>query len=364
MSRGKAPMAGALAGLRREREEGSPLARLSPREPHVLEESRGRAAKDIFLLPLDRIELQGEYIRRHLDEESPEFTRLWTSLAARKEPPTQPISVRIVRDGGTDGSQTNGDAARAAGGIRYVLVYGMRRLRATQRAYRETGAPELSQILVRNLGEISEAESLRIQTIENELRQDPHVVDTAYGFWLLQQELGASSNREIADEVGVKPGYFSEMHRVGHAIALCDDGERGELYAGPGMTVRLFQEIAKLPGAEERKQALLRVARGQPTEAASQAERRRQSGPFLTRQHRNGRAFQLRWRREDVLQDPEAFVGEFRTHFSTELEHLAAFLEEAAAPRRRRGARPGADEIEKISRALHSAREILNQMDD
>src|SRR5690606_32791329 len=146
-----------------------------------------------------------------------------------------------------------------------------------------------SKIPVRDYGELSDDASIALQMIENEARADPHPVDTAYGYHLLAAQ--GRRQVEVAKAHGKTPAYVSYMRAVGEAVAQLSAGERAGLYSAPDVTVRAFQEVARLPGVEARREALLRLAAGRPSEAgrAVGRRRRRESHPFHTRSLRGGR---------------------------------------------------------------------------
>lgn len=272
------------------------------RHPMGSDFSLGRDPR-VHLMAPDDIREEGVYIRRWFQDD--DFDRFCASVAATGEV-EQPIGVRVV------GPPTDS---------RYVLVYGMRRRRAALKA-------GLATVPVRNYGRISEEQAVALQMIENEFRQDPHPVDTAYGYWLLSQS--GLERADIVQQYGVRKGPLSEYVRVGAALDLMEESERALLYESPDITVRAFQEIAKLSTPAARKKELLRLARGQNTAVRQAVDRRRKNpggAPFHAQAHRDGgRTFRLRWRDEHLREAPLAFAVELRERLSAEADHIARRL--------------------------------------
>lgn len=257
---------------------------------------------DRYLMDPGKIELQGRYVRSNPERE-PGFEDFVESVRQRGEI-EQAIGIR---------------AAGSPLERRYILVYGMRRWKASL-------AAGLNKIPVRDYGAISEADSLRLQMLENEARESPHAVDTAYGYFLLVKE--GRSQSEIARETGRKQPYVSYMSKVGEAVALLRDEERAGLYASDQVTVRAFQKIAQMEELSARKRALLDLARRES--ASSRTPGRGQSPPFEARQlpRGRGRSFRVRWRDEDLRDDPEGFTTGLHAHVVNEYERLVARLRE------------------------------------
>ncbi len=185
---------------------------------------------DHTLLPPDRIELSGPYVRQYVDDE--ELAALRESILAGGEI-KQAVGVR------TEGEGEN---------RRYILIYGMRRWLAS----REAG---LEHIPVRDHGPISVSEALALQVTENEARVDPHPVDTAVSYHMLVQE-GGVTQADIARLAGRSAAHVSYMRAVGEAILTLTEEERTSLYQTPEATVPRFQRIAPLKTVEERAEAL------------------------------------------------------------------------------------------------------------
>jgi hypothetical protein len=197
--------------------------------------------------------------------------------------------------------------------------------------------------------------------LENEIRADPHPVDTALGFYLLSQQPDWSQKR-IAEVFDKNKGYVSEMVRVGEAIARLREADRVPLYTAPRVTVRAFQNLAVIKSVEARREALLALldatpaAPAAPTSAgdgsvgdatkradaatgdnAPDTPTRPPARPrlvdesvFSARVIRNGRAFRVRWTDDDLRRDAARIAEEFRARFLEEYQlllHRAAVLQ-------------------------------------
>jgi ParB-like chromosome segregation protein Spo0J len=280
--------------------------------------------ENIYRMDPRKVVLEGPYIRQFIEDA--DFHRLRASVALERDI-GQHIGVRVV------GPPTN---------QRRVLVYGMRRWRAAL-------AVGLDKVPVRDYGPIGEEKAVELQMLENEIRADPHPVDTAIGFYLLAQQPEWTQKR-IGDVFDKNKGYVSEMVRVGEAIARLREVDRQPLYTCPRVTVRAFQSVAQVKSVEARKEALLALL-DEPTGAASagaagpmpaaesddatrgasprltvedQASRRRlvDEAVFHVRPLRNGRAFRVRWTDDDLRRDGTRIAEEFRTRFLEEYQHL------------------------------------------
>jgi ParB/RepB/Spo0J family partition protein len=311
------------------------------RPRHPMGEDFGYEVSDeLYLMDPRRIELEGPYVRNWVDEDA-DFHAFCDAVAATGEI-EQPIGIRTV------------------GGLlekRYVLIYGMRRWKASLKA-------GLSKIPVRDYGEISEERSLSLQMIENETRADPHPVDTAYGYHLLVEN--GETQAEVARRYGRTPAYVSYMRAVGEAIASLAPTERDALYRSERVTVRAFQEIATRPKGA-RPAALLELLRpaeeDTPVSNAVQRRTRREGEPFQSRELRGGRSFRVRWRDADLREEPEAFTEELHDHVTAEYERLATRLR--AIERKTRVAKRGAasaGDPEAIARAAARIEAALAEM--
>lgn len=305
---------------------------------HPLGEEFGyEVSENLYLMDPGKIVLEGPYVREWLEED--EAFRAFCEAVRESGEIEQPIGIR------TAGSLLE---------KRYVLVYGMRRWKAAR-------AAGLTKIPVRDYGEISEEASVALQMLENEARADPHPVDTAYGYHLLVAQ--GKKQVEVARAHGKTPAYVSYMRAVGEAIAALSAEERARLYRAPEVTVRAFQEIAKLPSAAARREALLRLAGAGPSEAARAVGRRRarEGHPFHTRALRGGRSFRVRWKEEDLRGDPAGFVEAFHRHITAEYQHLAERLRVLERQRKTGDAR--APEAEALRRAIGHLEGVLAEME-
>ncbi len=291
--------------------------------------------EDVYRMDPARIVLDGAYVRQFVEDA--DFRRLCAAVALERDI-GQHIGVRVV------GPPT--DARR-------VLVYGMRRWKAALHV-------GLDRVPVRDYGRISEDKAVELQMLENEIRADPHPVDTALGFYLLSQQPDWSQKR-IADVFDKNKGYVSEMVRAGEAVARLREADRRPLYTAPRVTVRAFQNLAVIKSVEARREALLALVDANPdadagaapppeptatprapaTVAAPAAEAARPPRPrlvdesvFSARVIRNGRAFRVRWTDDDLRRDAHRIAEEFRARFLEEYQlllHRAAVLQGQAA---------------------------------
>jgi ParB-like chromosome segregation protein Spo0J len=282
--------------------------------------------ENIYLMDPRKIVLEGAYVRQFIEDA--DFHRLKASVELERDI-GQHIGIRVV------GPPTN---------QRRVLVYGMRRWKAAV-------AVGLEKVPVRDYGQIPEEKAVELQMLENEIRADPHPVDTALGFYLLSQQ-DEWSQKRIGQVFDKNKGYVSEMVRVGEAIGRLRDVDRQPLYTCPRVTVRAFQSVAQLKSVEARKDALLALldetstsadasaqavsasAVSQGTDAgtaespapkgAEQASRRRlvDEAVFHVRPLRNGRAFRVRWTDDDLRRDGTRIAEEFRSRFLEEYQLL------------------------------------------
>lgn len=293
--------------------------------------------ENIYRMDPRKIVLEGAYVRQFLEDA--DFHRLKSAVALERDI-GQHIGVRIV------GPPTN---------QRRVLVYGMRRWKAAL-------AVGLDRVPVRDYGPIAEEKAVELQMLENEIRADPHPVDTALGFYLLSQQ-DEWSQKRIATVFDKNKGYVSEMVRVGEAIARLREVDRQPLYTCARVTVRAFQSIAQVKSVEERKDALVALLEETPATTAApepgpadaqgagspaagqggaagasdagatsearpvgaeQATRRRlvDEAVFHVRPLRNGRAFRMRWTDDDLRRDGTRIAEELRARFLEEYQHL------------------------------------------
>lgn len=281
--------------------------------------------EDVYKMDPKKIVMEGPYIRQFIEDSA--FHQLRAAVRIERDI-GQHIGVRIV------GPPT--DARR-------VLVYGMRRWRAAL-------AEALEKVPVRDYGRISEEKAIELQMLENEIRADPHPIDTALGFYLLSRQ-DEWNQKRIAEVFDKNKGYVSEMVRVGEALAQLSGEERTPLYTAPRVTVRAFQSIAQVKDLGERRTALLALLQPTPDEAPqtesqpstssdaeqqaaqpprarstgdAQAERRREvdEAIFHSRPLRNGRSFRVRWTDDELKARAPEIIEEFRRHILEEYTHL------------------------------------------
>ena len=294
--------------------------------------------EDVYRMDPRKIVLDGPYVRQFIADA--EFERLRSAVAIDRDI-GQAIGIRIV------GPPTD---------QRRVLIYGMRRWRAAL-------AEELEKVPVRDYGRISEEKAIELQLLENEVRADPHPIDSALGFYLLSRQPEWPQKR-IAHVFDKNKGYVSEMVRVGEALSLLDEETRRPMYKSPAVTVRAFQSVAQVKDVEARRDALLGLINAPdtsveseqlpnastpndilpnaavagamtPADAAEPAARRERQdhdqaarrrvvdeAVFHTRTLRNGRSFRVRWTDEDLRRDGITIAEEFRRRMLEEYTHL------------------------------------------
>lgn len=307
--------------------------------------------EDVYRMDPHRVVLEGPYVRQFVEDA--DFQRLCTAVAIERDI-GQHIGVRRLPGPPTD--------------ARRVLVYGMRRWKAALHI-------GLDKVPVRDYGVISEEKAVELQMLENEIRADPHPVDTALGFYLLSQQPDWSQKR-IADVFDKNKGYVSEMVRVGEAIARLREADRAPLYTSPRVTVRAFQNLAVIKSVEARREALLALVESNgdasrtaaadeasaalaeaATQSATLERERAEAGAlddeqdaadtklapprpvrprlvdesvFSARVIRNGRAFRVRWTDDDLRRDAARIAEEFRARFLEEYQlllHRSAVLQ-------------------------------------
>ena len=285
--------------------------------------------EDVYRMDPRKITMEGAYVRQFIEDAA--FHQLRAAVRIERDI-GQHIGVRLV-----------GPATDA----RRVLVYGMRRWRAAL-------AEGLEKVPVRDYGRISEEKAIELQMLENEIRADPHPVDTALGFYLLSCQPDWNQKR-IAEVFDKQKGYVSEMVRVGAALARLSPDERTSLYTAPRATVRAFQSIAQVKDEDERRAAVLALladgdaaaiveqeSAGQPGAADGgaaapnvsgvalrargdeQAARRRKvdEAIFHARPLRNGRSFRVRWSDDELRARGPEIIADFKRHFLEEYTHL------------------------------------------
>lgn len=279
--------------------------------------------EDVYRMDPRKVVLEGPYVRQFIEDA--DFHRLRAAIAIERDI-GQHLGVRVV------GPPTD---------QRRVLVYGMRRWKAAL-------AEGLERVSVRDYGPISEEKAVELQMLENEIRADPHPVDTALGFYFLSRQADWSQKR-ISEVFDKNKGYVSEMVRVGEALSMLSTEDRAPLYTAPRATVRAFQSVAQVKDISERRAAVLALLQPAPedtpaaTQAATsvpagartspprsrsagdaQAERRRQvdEAIFHARPLRNGRSFRVRWTDDELKERAPEVIEEFKRHFLEEYTHL------------------------------------------
>lgn len=275
---------------------------------HPLDDFGFQVSEDLYLIDPKRIVLEGPYVREFLPDD--ETFRAFVAAVAEEGEIKQPIGIR------TAGPPTD---------RRYILVYGMRRWKAAL-------AAGLPKIAVRDYGELSDAESISVQMIENEARADPHPVDTAVGYHLMVERGGTQS--DAARVTGRDRSYVSVMRAVGEAISGMSTKDRAALYESGAATVRTFQSIAKLDGVRARQAALRKLLA-----ETSRREPKPQERPIARgRALRDGRSFRLEWREKDLQKDPLGFadtlLAALREEQQMVVERLRAMIQAAESEER------------------------------
>lgn len=304
--------------------------------PAIVATTERRTRRDVFDIDPRRILERGPYVREW-DEEGEEFDRLVRSVGERREVDT-PIWVRSE---GPTGQRT------------FILVAGKGRLKAALRN-------DLSLVPVRDLGELSDQEAIARQAEENLHRRNMTPGETAYALWLMSAHGDGIS--EIARRVQRDKGYVSYLVKVGEAMQALAPAERLALSRRGALQIRQCQAIAALPALDARVAELRRLAaaaaavgggagegddpneayrrpdpgapaEGDPGDAATppveRAARRRaavDAAPFHARPIRHGRAFRMRWVRDDLRRDPVALAEAFMAAVRTERAELLAAL--------------------------------------
>jgi len=281
--------------------------------------------RDIYDLDPKRITIAGYYVRED-DESEEDFKSFREGIRLRGQIDV-PISVR------TTGPATD---------RQYILVWGRRRLRAA----RALGFPTIP---VRDYGDLSETEAVKLQLSENLNRREMTPVECATAFWELSQR--GISNREIVTLFSRAESYVSYMVRTGEALAKLSEDERRILNRDGLLYVRDCQTIAAIPSIAARVdslQTLLKTRSNSPSQehhndttakppaksagktAVKLPPRQRpdEQQSFLSRELRNhGRSFRVRWGDEDLREAPDQFVAELTGFIDQELEQLAHRLD-------------------------------------
>ena len=290
--------------------------------------------KDLYSLDPRRIVEEGFYVREN-DVQEPDFGSFVDAVRERGEI-DQPISVRT--------------RAVSPQEKRYVLVWGMRRLRAAL-------ALGLTHVPVRDFGEIDETAAIRLQLQENLNRKEMTPFETAMAFRELSQR--GVTGADIARDNARTKGYVSALLNAGQAIAELTPEERRALAAPGRFRVRDAQALMAVKGTEARVEALRALLRtphhpSDPTEEAvddvaveqgeqtepsrptaprselslGRTRRDDEDGPFHVRQLRGGRGrvLRIRWHDHDLRERPQEFVSQFADFIQQEVDHLHARL--------------------------------------
>lgn len=176
-----------------------------------------RRKGDVAAIPVDRIVRDPSQPREEFDEEAIE--RLAGSLRTRGQ--LQPARARWSEE------------QRA-----YVLICGERRWRAARMA----GLPTLDCVIVE--GEMSPAELLTVQLVENALREDLGAIEAAKAYRQLMDTQGWSV-RQLASELAVA------HPTILRALALLDLPESvQERVEQGGLAPSVAAELARLPDPE------------------------------------------------------------------------------------------------------------------
>lgn len=287
--------------------------------------------KDLYSLDPRRIVEEGFYVRE-TDVHDDDFATFLDAVRARGEI-DQPISVRT--------------RLVAPQEKRYVLVWGMRRLRAAL-------ALGLPHVPVRDFGEIDETAAIRLQLQENLNRKEMTPLETAVAFRELHER--GVSGADIARDNARTKGYVSALINAGQAIVALTPEERRTLGEPGRFRVRDAQALMAVKGTAARVEALRTLLRtptvtpsegAEATEASSpvappaptepvvsrapslgRARRDDEEGPFHVRPLRGGRGrvVRIRWRDQDLRDQPRAFVERFAEFLQQEVDHLHARL--------------------------------------
>ncbi len=206
-------------------------------------------------LPVGEIAVNRRQPRRNFADE--ELAELAASIRALGV--VQPV---VVRPFAADPAVASGEATDA-GGLRFELIAGERRLRAAKLA-----GLEYIPALVRPADEIA---SLEIAVAENVAREDLNSIEEAHAYAALVDEFGLT-HEKVAELVGRSRAAVSNILRLlelpddvqllvetgdlseGHAralLALPDHGQRrttARLVLAQGLSVRQTEELVKRMG--------------------------------------------------------------------------------------------------------------------
>jgi ParB family transcriptional regulator, chromosome partitioning protein len=123
----------------------------------------------------------------------------------------------------------------------YEVVAGTRRFRASKLAKRES--------IPATVRELTDAQALELQVIENVQRVDVHPLDEAHGYAaLIQLQPNTYTVESIASRVGRSPGYVSGRLRLIQLIP-----EAKQAFYDDKLTVAHAFEIARLQPNDQRR---------------------------------------------------------------------------------------------------------------
>jgi ParB family chromosome partitioning protein len=180
------------------------------------------AVSSVQEVPLQHIQESKTNPRRQFDESK--LAELADNI--RQHGVLQPVLARPLPGGGPD---------------EYELVAGARRFRASRLAGRET--------IPASVRELSDAQCLELQLIENLQRADVHELDEARGYAALMQLQPETYTVEtLAEKIGRSEKYVYARLRL---MQLVDEAQQA-FYAGK-LTVAHAFEIARLQANDQRR---------------------------------------------------------------------------------------------------------------
>lgn len=247
---------------------------------------------------LCRFSLRWFFIDRSLAAREPVRVRGTTPSTFRGRTSCRPIGIREVE---------------REGSVRYVLVYGDRRLTAAARA-------GLSEIPAVNHGAISEGEALLLQALENEPRKNMHVVDSALTYYALTQN--GLTQADVCRRFGRTDGYMSVMVRAGEGMAAFAEEERSKLYRSGKAAFEAFQKLVYRRSRDEVIAGFRQLVNERPaSKPIARAE------PFSAKEVRTGRRFSFRWTGTSLKRDPlgttRALMAGLREEIAKLQEHIS-----------------------------------------
>lgn len=260
---------------------------------------------------------EGPYIRRWKE---PEELEAFCSGVAAEGRIIIPIGIREVE---------------REGGVRYVLVYGDRRLTAAERA-------SFSEIPAVNHGAISEAEAVLLQALENEPRKNMHIVDSALAYYALTQN--GLKQADVCRRFGRTDGYMSVMVRAGEGMAALTEEERSKLYRSGKATLATFQ---KLVYGRNRDEVIAGFTQLVNERSASKPVSRAE--PFTSKEVGTGRRFSFKWTGTSLKRDPLGTTRALMSGLGQEIGRLQERVSQLDA------STPGCNEAERLLARLQRA---------